>query len=276
MAIAETDLENLQSELRAWARYLVHSQKPNELPVLVEPICDALSITLKYSSSVPDLKAYLSIDRLRQSTAIVLPQKRKVSDFMRFCIAHELGHYFLISKFDLLPKVKSEYWQHETLCDDFARHLLAPDDLLPKRSFSDVKDASDSLQKSIELTRQARMPWRHFCTRISELHTNLGFFRCFVDEKEPAFKVVETSLGSKKGKYKQFGFDTSTGAKLQNLMEESRIHRNPRMTVLEQTNELALVVKRSMNVRKFQAAAVADASLVQPDVKIAIVALVHS
>lgn len=43
----------------------------------------------------------------------------------RFSVAHELAHYLLWQRGGILPATnRSQYWQHEALCNEFAGHLL--------------------------------------------------------------------------------------------------------------------------------------------------------
>jgi hypothetical protein len=46
----------------------------------------------------------------------------------RFTLAHEIGHYCALRRFNLRPRSRSEYWRLEQACDDFAGRLLVGDD----------------------------------------------------------------------------------------------------------------------------------------------------
>jgi hypothetical protein len=48
----------------------------------------------------------------------------------RFSVAHELGHILLIAKFALQATTKTEYFEYERWCNEFAASLLVPDQLI--------------------------------------------------------------------------------------------------------------------------------------------------
>src|SRR5205807_1171969 len=50
----------------------------------------------------------------------------------RFSIAHELAHWVIWRRYGSLPGSASEYWFHETLCNEFAAGLLVPQSALEK------------------------------------------------------------------------------------------------------------------------------------------------
>jgi hypothetical protein len=46
----------------------------------------------------------------------------------RFTLAHEIGHYCALRRFNLRPRSRSEYWKLEQACDEFAGYLLVGED----------------------------------------------------------------------------------------------------------------------------------------------------
>jgi hypothetical protein len=122
--VPEKPIQELRDHLRSWAEQLTaDSLHP---PVLVGKICTTLGVDVAKRESVPLHKAYLSVDPTRERPALILLPVKQIGSFERFCIAHELAHYLLILGFSATPRDENEYWKHEELCDDFARHLLVP------------------------------------------------------------------------------------------------------------------------------------------------------
>lgn len=177
------ELAPYQTSLREWAANLLGSNPP--VPVLLNHVCKSVGVRLKRSETVPSLKAYLSVDPSKEALpAILLPTTRRFLNFQRLCAAHELGHYFLLSKYNLLPRTTSEYWQHERLCDDFARHLLIPEQYLREKTTQTPFDLASFSSLCREISSVARIPWAHASIRITERKPHVVFLRCsLVTEK---------------------------------------------------------------------------------------------
>ena len=165
--------------LRDWAAEL--AAQSSEVPVLVSRVCRLLGVEIKKSNAVPKHKAYLSIDPTQEPPAQIALPRKEIRDFERFCIAHEVGHYLLIVHFKLSPKNDDEYWDHERVCDEFARHLLIPERYLKGRLDRDIFDAQRYLLFCRNLHNLARIPWIHAGKRISEARNEVAFFRCQKD-----------------------------------------------------------------------------------------------
>src|SRR6185295_1367329 len=96
----------------------------------VRPICAELGIKVVRRSSVPSGKAYLAWNHGATDHPLVLLSSGGLLEWDRFCTAHEIGHYLLISAFRETPSNNKEYWKTEALCDEFARELLTPASLV--------------------------------------------------------------------------------------------------------------------------------------------------
>jgi hypothetical protein len=192
-------LGELQSHLRAWAEKL--SANVIEPPVLVRDICASLGVKISKKNTVPEFKAYLSVDPSSDHPAVVLLPAKDIGGFERFCVAHELAHYLLFMAFHITPQEKSEYWKHETLCDDFARHLLMPAHHLPDKLENPANNAWWYLRLCGEISLSAWVPWMHAARRIAECKAGVAYLRC---QRLPSkdFKFMATTHPSRKGQGK--------------------------------------------------------------------------
>jgi hypothetical protein len=206
VTVAKQDLTPYQIELREWA---VALQGPTpKVPVPIMEICNELGVTLKRRNSVGRFKSYLSIDPSSSNPAsILLPTATmpaapwENSKFERLCIAHELAHYFLLRKYKLAPRTNSEYWQHEVICDDFARHLLLPDSYLVSKTGSTPPKLSAYLSLCNELEDIAEIPWIHAGVRIGEITNKIAYIKCTARrrDRETIFIFSTTSLPKRRG-----------------------------------------------------------------------------
>ena len=71
-------------------------------------------------------------------------------------MAHELGHYVLISRYNWHPTEPSSYWETETLCDYFARELLLPASLFDDRPLVNSRSA---MAECNSVMSKAQIPW---------------------------------------------------------------------------------------------------------------------
>lgn len=178
--MATQDLASYQNRLHEWAASLLGPAPA--IPVVIENICGGLGVKLKRASSVPASKSYLSIDPTKiDPISVLLPgvsNELPLTSFERLCVAHELAHYFLLKNFELLPRSKSEYWQHEELCDDFARHLLIPEQYIVQRASDTSWEPSAYLKLCGDVAAAAWIPWIHAAIRITERNPDVGYLRC--------------------------------------------------------------------------------------------------
>lgn len=183
------------NELNQYATALRTDQ--NGVPVLLRSICEQLNIRVRRHSEVPNGKAYLAWDRQTQTAPTILLPLRGNARWDRFCAAHELGHYFLVSRYDWIPEGSKAYWQTELLCDHFARKLLLPDDQLPAW-LGEPRDATDYLTKCDEIAATTITPWREVATAIAEA-LPVVFFGIEPSERPGGLRVVSSSLPNRTG-----------------------------------------------------------------------------
>src|SRR5258708_7959179 len=189
------DLNEFRSSLRAFAAELTGASPA--VPVLVSEICKRLRVRIAKRDSVPEFKAYLSIDPSRDFPALILIPTKAIGNFERFCVAHELAHYYIARTFKITPETRSEYWKHESVCDDFARHLLIPDSYIMCRLARSFSEPTSYLRLCNEISATTKVPWMQAGVRISELSSNVTFFRC--DRREDGeIRIASTTLARQK------------------------------------------------------------------------------
>lgn len=165
------------------------------LPILLRPICSKLGIKVLRRASVPEGKAYLEWDRADGHSPIVLLPQSGALTWDRFCTAHELGHFVLITKYGWNPTEQSEYWRTEVMCDYFARQLLVPEFGLRSRP---ARRARTAMSWCNSLSKKADVPWIQAAKKITSVHPHLAFFRV-AKGKDARLKVLGTSLPLEKG-----------------------------------------------------------------------------
>ncbi len=187
------ELFSYRDYLRDWAAEL--SAQSSGVPVLVKDVCDALKIAIVRSDNIPKYKAYLSVDPTQDVAARIHLPNKHIRDFERFCIAHEVGHYLLISNFKASPKSQEEYWVHEKLCDEFARCLLVPDRYLRARLENEACGVESYLVVCRNVHHLARIPWIHVAKRINEIRAEATFFRCEMFGRD--FEITSAAMPDK-------------------------------------------------------------------------------
>lgn len=94
-------------------------------PVNLHGILPRLGIGLRYEEKKGRAESHLQLGTAptiivyRQNPSVLLSAKE------RFSIAHELAHWVVWRRFGFLPSSET-YWDHETLCNEFAAGLLVP------------------------------------------------------------------------------------------------------------------------------------------------------
>jgi len=185
--------EILAAELTAIAAEIRGGQ--DSAPILLRPICQALDITVVRRPSVEPGKAYLEWNHENGSPPLVLLPMVNILSWDRFCAAHELGHYALITHYKWNPDSESGYWQTEVLCDYFARELLLPDSLFTEAVGS---DAAKALTLCNKISREADVPWIQTAKKMTQMDPGVFFLRIEPDRR--GLIVKATSLPLEKGR----------------------------------------------------------------------------
>ena len=166
-------------------------------PVLLKRICMNYGIRVVRRNTVSPGKAFLEWNRAAGELPVVLLPMQKSSNWVRFCAAHELGHFALISRYDWHPEETSSYWQTEVMCDYFARELLLPDSLFCGFEIDDPRSAMD---KCNSIMRDALVPWAQVAKKITQRDPNVVFMRLQMSKNDSRSEVISTSLPLEKGR----------------------------------------------------------------------------
>lgn len=167
-----------------------------QLPVLLRSICERNGVKVLRRSSVAAGKAYLQWDQTADTPPLLLLPKEVNLSWDRFCAAHELGHYVLITRYGWHPKTRKDYWRTEVLCDYFARELLVPDAAVRKVP---AARARPGMQWCNSLSKRANIPWIQVGKKLTSLFPHLVFLTIGL-EADGRAKVTASSLPSDKGR----------------------------------------------------------------------------
>jgi hypothetical protein len=129
---------------------------------------------------------------------IVLLPTANISTWDRFCTAHELGHFFLISQHDWAPSAGSAYWATEAICDEFARELLLPTELIEDVPGLSSASAQEAMNFCDALAQKARVPWIQAGKKLTEAVEGTVFLR--LELRQESLKVISSSLPRELGR----------------------------------------------------------------------------
>ncbi|MCF7810968.1 ImmA/IrrE family metallo-endopeptidase [bacterium] len=138
-------------------------------PVDLKLVRKKIGLSARFSNDIKERALLVRKKDRREEILInrnlgIEPSKR---GFIRYIIAHEIGHMVLLRSGIEHHFINSEYWAHEYLCDSFAGKLLIPDE-----QFSIIYNKSDNsaiqrLSQTKRLALSARVNWATAAYRIS-------------------------------------------------------------------------------------------------------------
>jgi hypothetical protein len=192
-----------------------------EWPISIRRVCSRLKIPVVRSNSVHGGKAYLSWNLHSSDLPKVLLPETNLSVWDRFCIAHELGHFVLISRYRWLPTEEDGYWKTERLCDQFARDLLMPQNLLASACATTLEDGQSAMMKSRELAMRAVVPWIQSGKALSDVHPGVAFLRLQGIGGKGGFRVTGSSLPKDRGRHRKIPLAVEAGQVLSSLLADS-------------------------------------------------------
>ena len=182
----------------------------SSFPVQVRPICAALGIKVVRRTSVPSGKAYLAWNRGAKDRPLVLLSNASLIEWDRFCTAHEIGHYLLISTFNEVPSNKKEYWKTEALCDEFARELLIPRCLVENwLSLTPISGLSAYFDLCADLAHDASVPWVQAAKRIHLTRRGVAFFRATKNQAGD-YVIRHSSFDDDRGRHTKFAYGSDS------------------------------------------------------------------
>jgi len=209
--------EELRTSLRTRA---AEYSATGRIPIDVERLCSLLGVAIKRTVAVTnhailvDAKNGLEI-RIRQSSSTA---QDVLSSLDRFIVAHEIGHLLLAKQFSASPLGRSEYWQHESLCDDFACALLVPDIAIPRQQLRSTT-LHEVIQLATDISRAARVPFFCAARRICEENPRFAIFEA-VRLDNSVFKIVRTGLPSLQERKRSIPVNSEIGRALDRLRDQ--------------------------------------------------------
>jgi Zn-dependent peptidase ImmA (M78 family) len=175
-------------------------------PVNVHGILSRLGVGLRFEDAQGKTPSHLQLGHTptiiiyRQTPAPFLSTKE------RFSIAHELAHWIVWRRFGSVPSSETEYWLHETVCNDFAAKLLVAPRTLQDYIAQQVKDNVDPIYFPRNVAKSADVSWEVAAKSISALpSTNFAYLRLV---KAPEVKPKEGKTPS--AAYLRFKVNCST------------------------------------------------------------------
>jgi hypothetical protein len=105
-----------------------------------------------------------------------------------------------------VPAGRAEYWQVETLCDDFAGRLLIPEKAVKDILRHNPQTPAQWLTLSSSLSRRAQIPWLTAGFRLGEINKTLVFL--LAETQEGGVLRVKTSRFGNKGFRRTIKSDT--------------------------------------------------------------------
>lgn len=181
-------------------------------PVNLHGILPRLGIELRYEEKKGTAESHLqlgttpSIVVYRHSPGLFLSAKE------RFSIAHELAHWVVWRRFRFLPSSET-YWDHETLCNEFAAELLMPTRALHQFLDRLYKERINPIYFPERVKKSAAVSWDAAAKRISAAYpADFAYLQLIkvppmssakgdVAQRPIIFKVKCSSLTNKPGSF---------------------------------------------------------------------------
>ncbi|MCP4652091.1 MAG: hypothetical protein GY858_01745 [Candidatus Omnitrophica bacterium] len=191
------------------------------IPVDVNKLCAQFNVIVVRSNIVQRNKeAILLTENIPAEIHLPLRKEKELTytPYERLKIIHELGHLLLRRKYTTLPLGPSEYWQHEDLCNFFARKVLLPEEFI-KVKMINAKDTPDQrLALTNFLSEKAFITWPTAAYRVSDLDRQFAFFEIKINKhtdnsEGPSFhfSIIVSTLPNKKMIFTKFYADNKIG-----------------------------------------------------------------
>jgi IrrE N-terminal-like domain len=204
---------SLSGHLPLWVRLNPICRKLGVKSVRRELLSNGQALLL---NALGDPVILLNCNRKYGASAATMESSGGFSPSERFAIAHEIGHLILLREGVPRPNGASEYWQHEAICDQFARHLLIGDKAIHRLNPAKAR-ADDFLRYCKKLASDARVPWSSAAHRITQLNPGWQFLR--TEPREYGFLiVVSTVKNGKKSGWRETGKRIKPGQKLYDIL----------------------------------------------------------
>jgi Zn-dependent peptidase ImmA (M78 family) len=139
-------------------------------PVNLNGIVSRLGIGLRYEKQKVKTSSYLQLEDVptiiiyRQNLSLLLSARE------RFSIAHELAHWIVWRRFGFLPSSET-YWEHETICNEFAAGLLVPPHALKRFLEKQYGENVDPVYFPDKVKLSAAVSWDVAAKSITATHS---------------------------------------------------------------------------------------------------------
>lgn len=172
-------------------------------PVNLNGILSRLGIGLRCEEKKGRADAHLELGNpptivvYRQHSSALLSSKE------RFSIAHELAHWIVWRRFAFLPSAET-YWDHESLCNEFAAALLVPPRTLQLFLERQYRENVDPVYFPDKVRKSAAVSWEVAARSIAALHSADSAYLLLTrvlgsSEKPITFRVKCTTLKNMPG-----------------------------------------------------------------------------
>jgi len=204
------------------------------VPVDLGLVCKWFGATVVSDRSIGWRHAYLSFENGQLERPIVTVGLDPDSAYARFCIAHELAHLILTRDFNVLPKGRSQYWQHEILCDEFARQILVPKRYMHELMLGRPTSGTALLMRTLDIESETHITWVHGAKRLADFRDSTGFFRLEMTS-ETSFKIMGSTLPNYRGRSMVITSKVQLFDSLKQMLGQAIAHGRARVTCLEPT-----------------------------------------
>ena len=166
-------------------------------PIDILTICKNLNISIINDTSNID-NASLCLENNKISIKLGNKYFKDInSPFVRYILAHEVGHYFI--NYKLGARItKNDYWIFEELCDYFARSILLPNSLVYKNVISIGNNLQQLLNFTKYLSKNFKVTWITSVCKIKDINELILFLNFKYSTKKRQFIVNKSLLYNNK------------------------------------------------------------------------------
>lgn len=162
------------------------------IPTDIYDICNRLDISVIRS----DLKKQKAKGVFTKNGFVIKVSQSfgKNNPFNSFLIAHEIGHFILSEKLNILQESIKDYWKQECLCDYFSRLVLLPENRVKDIIVNCSSRPLDQYKLSLYLSNKFRINWKTCVHRISDYNHHSVFFELAIKSKsQDSYFIFELS-----------------------------------------------------------------------------------
>jgi len=165
-------------------------------PIDIISLCNNLKINIVYDINCNDT-ASLNIKNNKFYIKLGRQYNNKNSPFVRYMLAHEIGHYFINHKLCATIS-KNEYWVFEELCDYFARVLLLPNKFVNNIPSTIGNNLYQLLNFTKYLSNEFNVTWITSISRVKDVYDQLLFLNFKFSKTKNRFIVNKSLLPKNK------------------------------------------------------------------------------